>query len=247
MNRFSLQRYGGPWDGPRFFGPFQCGAYLPPRIPPNFLATRRKDSFHLGRPALFYSYGGRRGSIQRKLIATLLNYNLWRIHRRWLNPSALPPAEDTSCALNRDPCKRSMGLRESSESLDQAAQDKAMASSPTDSPTITRFMYISAQATVLQQVRSSLPSVAAGVKGYLGFCALTHSHHFPPTPLIFMRRRAHFADGRPFAKYVRRVEKACALIGLGADRRTPEVHAEITGLGNAPVLRSQFPNILPLN
>lgn len=67
---------------------------------------------------------------------------------------------------------------------------------------------------------------------------------FPPLPLTIVRRGSFFWTGRTFGAYVRRVEKAYTLLGLGVERRTPAVLAVMDGMANAPSRRIRVVNIL---
>ena len=152
--------------------------------------------------------------------------------------------EGTPLAHAREACKRSLGLHESFEQLAPAAKARALTRVTADSSALSRFLDVSAQLNVLQLVRSSLPSVAAGVQNYINFCTLLQTPPFPPTATGILRWSAIFSAGRAFGMYVRHVEKACILLGLGVDWRSAAVQAAINGLAHAPRVRSRFSNIL---
>ena len=65
-----------------------------------------------------------------------------------------------------------------------------------------------------------------------------------PLPLTLIRWGALLSAGRTFGTDVRRVEKACALLGLVRGWRTPPVEAAISGLSNPRVSRQRCDDIL---
>ena len=65
-----------------------------------------------------------------------------------------------------------------------------------DSQKLLRFLSLGAQNNVLEQVRSTLPSVASGVGCYLSFCSLLAIAPFPPTTDSVARWSALFSPGK---------------------------------------------------
>ena len=112
-----------------------------------------------------------------------------------------------------------------------------------DSESIIRFLDKGAQLNVPQQARSSLPAVAAGVRCYIDCCGLIQVTPFPPLPLTLVRWGALFAPWRTLGLYVAHLEKACALLGLGAQRRATAAQAVIAGLANTSPNRAYFARI----
>ena len=155
-----------------------------------------------------------------------------------------PSVEATEFARHSSGLKRTMGLDDSFDSMGPAAKTRALAESNASSGELVPFLDSGAQMNILQQVRSSFPELASGVKGYVEFWRLINVAPFPPHAIYFIRRIALFPQGRTFGMYVNHVETSFSVLGLNVTWRTPAVNAVIAGLANAPNYRVEFPNIL---
>ena len=244
LDRHSLHRHGGTAGWPATFRSLRVGGVAGPSqlVTLSYDQLQRLLPPNLAAPATLLWQAAR--SMDQTTGANTAQLQLMAEPARLPSFIRAGSVEDSALAALRNSCKRSLGIQDSFEQLAPAAKAKALASAASDTPLLSRFLDLSAQLNVLQIVRNSLPSVAAGVQGYVDFCALIQVPPFPPTSLIILRWSALFSAGKTFGMYVRHVEKACLLLGLGVDWRSPAVTAAITGLNNAPRLRSRFTNIL---
>ena len=136
-----------------------------------------------------------------------------------------------------------MGLDDSFDSLGPAAKTRAIAESNASSTALVFIADSGAQMNIPQQVRSSLPAVASGAKGYAEFCRLINVAPFPPQAIYFIRQSALLTRCRTVGAKVNQVEKVCSVLGLNVNWRVPAVDSVISGLDNAPNSRLGFSDI----
>ena len=140
--------------------------------------------------------------------------------------------------------KEALGLPENYENLGPAARITALQNATPDSQRLLRFLSAGAQSNILQQVRSTLPSVASGVRCYLSFCTLLGVAPFPPTMEGVARWSTVFSPGKTFALYVNHLVKACHLMGIDNSWKTDIITALAKGLRNKVNPRVRFHNSL---
>ena len=128
-----------------------------------------------------------------------------------------------------------------------AAKVRRLSRVAVDSRLLIRVLDRRANVNILHPVLPSLPALAAGVHGYLEFCALIQVNPFPPLPPRLCQRGSLFRPGRSFALYLSHLEKACARLGMGCARRTAEVRVVDRGLANIAVVRGRFRNVLEIS
>lgn len=155
-------------------------------------------------------------------------------------------AESSTFGATRLDLRTQIGLASDFDALGPAAKVRRLSEAALDSRLLSRFLDAGSQLNVLQQVRSTLPSVANGVHGYLDFCRLINAGPFPPTSRTLRRWSALFRPGRTFSLYLSHIEKVCALLGMGTEWRTPALAAVVRGLANTMVTTPRFHNILSL-
>ena len=139
---------------------------------------------------------------------------------------------------------RRLNLSDDFASLGPAAKVRRLEAVASDQALLSRFLETGANANVLQQVRSSLPAVAAGLQGYLAFCRLIRVQPFPPLPATLCQWSTLFRGGRTFSLYLSHLEKVCAVLGVDAHWRTAPVIAAVRGLINLGSARERFHNVL---
>ena len=115
--------------------------------------------------------------------------------------------------------KLDIGLPTNFDSLGPTARIAALQEATPDSQQLLRFLSTGAQTNVLQQVRLTLPSVAAGVSCYLSFCSLLGIDPFPPAPTVVQKWSTLFSHGETYQLYVGHLLKACQLLQIDASWR----------------------------
>ena len=154
-----------------------------------------------------------------------------------------PPVEDTAFSMRRSAFRRTVGLDDAIDTMRPSAKTRAMAESSGKSSTSVQFLNTGDRVNIPKQLRSSLPAVGAGVKGYIDFFRFLRVNSFRPKSIYIDRRSALFPDGPAFGMYVKHVERACSLLGLRAGWRTPAGECVMMGLDNATVSRVKFTNV----
>ena len=93
-----------------------------------------------------------------------------------------------------------MGLDDSIDPLGPAGKSRALSEPNASSAELVSFLDSGEQMNIPKQVRSSLPAVASGVKGYVEFCRLINVSPYPPRAIYFIRRGALFLGAEPSAR-----------------------------------------------
>ena len=104
---------------------------------------------------------------------------------------------------------RRLNLPDDFTSLGPAAKVRRLEAVASDQALLARFLDSGANANILQQVRASLPAVAAGLQGYLAFCRLIRVQPFPPLPSTLCQWSTLFRGGRTFSLYLSHLGKVC--------------------------------------
>ena len=113
-----------------------------------------------------------------------------------------------------------------------------------DSQPLLRFLSVGAQANILEQVRSTLPSVSSGIGCYLSFCSLLAIAPFPPTAEVVAQWSAVFPPGKTFSIYLSHLSKACNLLGFDSSWKNEVILSIAKGIRNRPTGKDKFHNSL---
>ena len=132
-------------------------------------------------------------------------------------------AQATELGLSPDDCD-GMGPRE---------KMRKVAENATSTEQISRFSQAGAQLNLLRNCDASLRSAAAGIRCWGRFCDVAARPRIPPTEEGALARSSFFGAGRSFKIYVKRLEKACLLLGVGASWKSKAVAAAGSGLSKA--------------
>ena len=153
-------------------------------------------------------------------------------------------SSDSTFATEISESKADLGLPSAFEKLGPAAKINALQQATPDSQHLLRFLSAGAQANILERVRSTLPSVASGVKCYLSFCSLLGIAPFPPSANIVARWSALFSPGKTYSLYVGHLNTACQLLEIDSSWRTDTIRDIAKGLAKKAAGKERFHNSL---
>ena len=157
-----------------------------------------------------------------------------------------PSAESSAFGATFSDLRARIGLSTDFETLGPVDKPRRLSGAALDSRILSRFLDAGAHVSVLQQVRSSVPSLAAGPK-------VTWISALLETWALFLRRQPSCADGaRSFARVgllhiPLTYREGIPLLGIGAAWRTPAIRAAVLGLVNMLPTRPLSRNIISID